>query len=472
MSLNPKNIEKNIKKIGISEANALLIEWINNSSDLIVRKDALKFLSSIDNGKNYDFLEHLFLAEESLELRRFSGDILIKNYKHHKKIAPLLQFILKEIKSVDQKYLAATLLNTLGSRSSRLLVRDFLRETIKERYGGRIDDFPVKIFDQQYDDGVTSSILDLAFNIIHSGYIKKRDNKIIFFSVIGGNLTNISDIGKLKVFSDLEHLILERNGIKHISGLESLKKLKVLNLNGNNIKTIEGVSELTYLTELDVSGNKVEHISGVEGLQNLRKLYLNENLIKDIGELNSLTGLEELNLSGNQISRIENLSELTSLKRLNLSFNEIKDIKGLDNLKNLLILNLNDNNISNMKGLQFLQELRFLNLSNNRIGEISNLDNQINLSKLILTNNNIRKIKGLKNLLKLTELYLDRNKIKVFEGLDNLASLIILFLSGNYIFEFSAKHVEPLTSLNFIFLNDNQLSKESLDAYNKFYRFI
>lgn len=61
MTLSPKEIEENLEAIGLTEAQFLLREWISSAGDLFSRQEALKFLGKIDNGKNYEFFEQLFV---------------------------------------------------------------------------------------------------------------------------------------------------------------------------------------------------------------------------------------------------------------------------------------------------------------------------------------------------------------------------------------------------------------------------
>ena len=84
MNLSPKYIRDNLNEIGIKEATTLLKEWIDNSNDNELRKDALKLFGEIDDGKgkNFKFYEQLFLSDEILEVSLISGSILRSKYVH------------------------------------------------------------------------------------------------------------------------------------------------------------------------------------------------------------------------------------------------------------------------------------------------------------------------------------------------------------------------------------------------------
>jgi len=77
----------------------------------------------------------------------------------------------------------------------------------------------------------------------------------------------------------------------------------------------------------------------------------------------------------------------------------------------------------------------------------------------------------LENLKNLQELFIDKNCIKQMEGINNLESLIILFLENNDIKDFKLSYINNLKNLNFIFLNQNPLTPESWEVYQKRTRF-
>ena len=107
MSINLDYIKENIDEIGIKEASILLKEWINNSKNPILRKNALEYFGkAVDNGNDFKFLENLFLSDENIEVRLVSGNILISNYLHYKELSSLFEFTLKKVSFVEQKLLA------------------------------------------------------------------------------------------------------------------------------------------------------------------------------------------------------------------------------------------------------------------------------------------------------------------------------------------------------------------------------
>jgi Leucine-rich repeat (LRR) protein len=478
MGFNPQHLRENISQIGIKEAKVHLKRWINNSNNPELRREALQLYGEIEQGKDYKFLEEIFLSDESVKLRLLSGKILGHNYFQHKKVIKLLEYVLNSEEEIYIKFLALELLDKFNLKKCHTIIHTFLEKMVE-----KIDENQRKnttsllsIMEQKPED--RRLILEICDNLILFNHYKEefgynvtlREGIIILLNCEGSNITHISDIPGIEKLVDLEHLILKRNRISKIEGLEILKKLKYLNLTNNDIEKIENLSHLRKLEDLILSENKISKVENIS-LPHLKKLFLDKNLISEIGDLDVALFLEEINLSSNQIKRITNLEKLKSLKTLNLSNNNIQRISGLDNLQNLISLNLNKNKVPKIEDLAHLVNLKILNLSNNEISKLENLENLQSLSHLEISKNQISKIEGLDNLINLQELFLDKNQINKIEGLNNLKSLIILFLERNNITNFDLKDIEHLENLNFIFLNENPLDIESKEKYETQTRF-
>lgn len=116
--------------------------------------------------------------------------------------------------------------------------------------------------------------------------------------------------------------------IEKISGIGTLKYLKILSLSRNNIKTFSGLEAVgDHLEELWISYNLIEKIKGVSALKALKVLYMGNNLVKDWAEFNRLQeipNLQELLFINNPICenvdaeswRMQVIRRLPSLKKL------------------------------------------------------------------------------------------------------------------------------------------------------------
>ncbi|GLV41818.1 uncharacterized protein CBL_13550 [Carabus blaptoides fortunei] len=109
----------------------------------------------------------------------------------------------------------------------------------------------------------------------------------------------------LGILHKCEKLSLSTNMIEKVSGIGTLKNLKILSLGRNYIKNFTGLEPLgDTLRELWISYNFVEKLKGVNCLKNLRVLYMSNNLVKEWTEFNKLQelqNLEELLFVGNPL---------------------------------------------------------------------------------------------------------------------------------------------------------------------------
>ncbi|MFX1236057.1 MAG: hypothetical protein ACFFBY_16140, partial [Promethearchaeota archaeon] len=151
MDLNPYYIKENIDDIGLKEGFSLLRDWINNSNDFNLRKEALEVYGQLDNGKSFRFFEQLFLTDEDVKIRLLAAEFLKQNYFYHPKLVSLLEFTLFNEKNIDQKFMAIEILNKLKSRKSHRVIKEFLRKTIKKNFSMNIKDFPKDLFNFDND---------------------------------------------------------------------------------------------------------------------------------------------------------------------------------------------------------------------------------------------------------------------------------------------------------------------------------
>lgn len=117
--------------------------------------------------------------------------------------------------------------------------------------------------------------------------------------------------------------------IEKISGISSLRNLKILSLGRNNIKTFSGLEAVgDRLEELWISYNLIEKLKGLNALKSLKVLYMSNNLVKDWNEFNrlqELPNLQDLLFTNNplcdsmdtEVWRAQVTRRLPALKKLN-----------------------------------------------------------------------------------------------------------------------------------------------------------
>ena len=141
--------------------------------------------------------------------------------------------------------------------------------------------------------------------------------------------TQITDLGGLEYFKNLQSLNLSSNAVTDISPLAGLIKLTSLSLGGNQVADISPLSGMTGLEKLSLSGCTAEDFSPLESLASLTVLILDDSAITDLSALSGLTGLAYLSLKDTQVSDVSPLSGLTGLKQLYLSECPVDDYSPL-----------------------------------------------------------------------------------------------------------------------------------------------
>ena len=151
----------------------------------------------------------------------------------------------------------------------------------------------------------------------------------------------LTDISGIKLFKNLEELILPYNKIVNISVLKDLNNLKTLDMESNEINDISVLKKMKYLQLLILGYNNIKKLSNIKHLKNLVYLNLGNNKLTDIFELKYLNKLQILKLNHNNlIKNISVIKDLTDLKTLDirsleLESDQIQYIKSLKNLENL-----------------------------------------------------------------------------------------------------------------------------------------
>lgn len=112
-----------------------------------------------------------------------------------------------------------------------------------------------------------------------------------------------SDADKYKAIISLNSLVLDRQRIGSISGLDTLSNLVHLSLCHNRLRSIHGLERLAELEVLSLAGNKITKIQGISSLQKLRTLDLADNSVTELPEGHIFpAGLSSLQLNGNPVA--------------------------------------------------------------------------------------------------------------------------------------------------------------------------
>ncbi|XP_030336096.1 leucine-rich repeat and IQ domain-containing protein 1 isoform X3 [Strigops habroptila] len=245
-------------------------------------------------------------------------------------------------------------------------------------------------------------------------------------------------LSTLSECSNLQFLTLRRCGLVALEGLSSCKDLKYINVEENNIQIID-CENLENLFILILSKNHLSSVCGLDGCINLQNLELSYNRITRIGGLESLKNLQQLIVDHNQLISTKGLCEAPTLIHLDCSFNHLTQVEGIENCGLLQILKLQGNNLQEfprlenhvllrelylddnsisavrMLSLCWLPLLQILLLSQNRLTELVPLNSFVSLEKLDIKNNCLSDLEGVISWLggchKLRELSLSGNPL-------------------------------------------------------------
>ncbi|MBJ8051443.1 NEAT domain-containing leucine-rich repeat protein [Bacillus cereus] len=205
--------------------------------------------------------------------------------------------------------------------------------------------------------------LDLSNNKITNvaPLIEMKNVKSLYLS---GN--QIEDVTALAKMEQLDYLNLANNKITNVAPLSALKNVTYLTLAGNQIEDIKPLYSLP-LKDLVLTRNKVKDLSGIDQMNQLNKLFIGKNQIEDVTPLAKMTHLTELDLPNNELKDITPLSNLVNLQKLDLEANYISDLSPVSNLKKLVYLSFVANEIRDVRPVVELSKTAYINVQNQKV---------------------------------------------------------------------------------------------------------
>ncbi|EOB02119.1 Leucine-rich repeat and IQ domain-containing protein 1, partial [Anas platyrhynchos] len=282
-------------------------------------------------------------------------------------------------------------------------------------------------------------------------------------------------LSTLSECSNLQVLTLRRCGLVALEGLSSCKDLKYINVEENSIEMVD-CENLENLCILILNKNHISSVCGLDGCINLQNLELSYNRITRIANRQELCiaicnhCMQPLYVVWACLFRITSSlikQDRRCKKRCLVQYAEYEISRssinsdssysvcsGLESLKNLQQLNVDHNQLINTKGLCEAPTLIHLDCSFNHLTQIEGIESCGLLQILKLQGNNLQELPRLENHVLLRELYLDDNSICAMKMLPLywLPLLQILSLSQN-----SLTELVPLNSF---------VSLEKLDIKN------
>ncbi|MEI5913475.1 NEAT domain-containing leucine-rich repeat protein [Bacillus albus] len=205
--------------------------------------------------------------------------------------------------------------------------------------------------------------LDLSNNKITNvaPLVEMKNVKSLY---LAGN--KIEDVTALAKMEQLDYLNLANNKITNIAPLSALKNVTYLTLAGNQIEDIKPLYSLP-LKDLVLTRNKVKDLSGIDQMKQLNELWIGKNQIEDVTPLVKMTHLKVLDLPHNELKDITPLSSLVNLQKLDLEANYISDLSPVSNLKKLVYLSFIANEIRDVRPVIELSKKAYINVQNQKV---------------------------------------------------------------------------------------------------------
>ncbi|HDR8182310.1 TPA: NEAT domain-containing leucine-rich repeat protein [Bacillus thuringiensis] len=205
--------------------------------------------------------------------------------------------------------------------------------------------------------------LDLSNNKITNvaPLIEMKNVKSLYLS--GNQIEDVTALGKME---QLDYLNLANNKITNVAPLSALKNVTYLTLAGNQIEDIKPLYSLP-LKDLVLTRNKVKDLSGIDQMNQLNKLFIGKNQIEDVTPLAKMTQLTELDLPNNELKDITPLSNLVNLQKLDLEANYISDLSPVSKLNKLVYLSFVANEIRDVRPVIELSKKAYINVQNQKV---------------------------------------------------------------------------------------------------------
>ncbi|KAL1256952.1 hypothetical protein QQF64_012497 [Cirrhinus molitorella] len=183
----------------------------------------------------------------------------------------------------------------------------------------------------------------------------------------GCSLSTLSECNRLQT------LTLRRCGLTSLDGLNQCTEIRYIDVQENSIAYVD-CGGLANLQVLLLGRNQLMNIHGLDGAENLQILQLSHNNISRLSGLGPLKMLLRLSVDHNQLLSTRGLKEIYTLLHLDCSYNHLSHIEGLENCALLNTLDLRGNSLTELPVLQNHVLLRDLYLDDNLISSVHDLE--------------------------------------------------------------------------------------------------
>ncbi|RYP70130.1 hypothetical protein DL771_005642 [Monosporascus sp. 5C6A] len=213
----------------------------------------------------------------------------------------------------------------------------------------------------------------------------------------------------------------------------------------------------------------VEKITEVEPFEpdwdSMRELDISNKQLTTLHKLDEFcANVVTLDASNNSISHLDGVPG--SVRNLRMTCNQLSELTAWGHLMNLQYVDVSNNQLNSLYPFKELVHLRNLRADNNQIASLDGINLHDSLQVLRVRGNLIEKVDfdGTR-LRRLTELDLEGNQISSIQNVDQLPCLATLNLQHNWLTSFDPTPNQPMPSLRYLKLSDNDLVTLDLSAY-------
>lgn len=212
------------------------------------------------------------------------------------------------------------------------------------------------------------------------------------------------------------------------------------------------------ITSLYIQGDKITELN-VDAATELTSLYAADNKLTWV-DVHKLKKLTDLDLQGNELTSLV-LTDNTALKNLNVANNNLTSnsfsVATATRFDNLVVAN---NQLSSALPASVLRNTKNYWAQNNKFSSVS-LTNCNNFHSLVLSGNKLSAIALIKQP-QLTDLWIDNNEIKTLNLSNGAPLLRTIAADHNKLTSIQWDVTNNKKSLEYAYLNDNQLFPGSL----------
>ncbi|XP_064199070.1 leucine-rich repeat and IQ domain-containing protein 1 [Anguilla rostrata] len=199
----------------------------------------------------------------------------------------------------------------------------------------------------------------------------------------------------------LRHIDLQENEIKFVN-CKDLSKLQVLLLSRNQLTSIHGLEDAVNLDVLELSHNRISRLGGLESQKRLQRLLIDHNQLISTRGLSELYTLLYLDCGYNHLTSMGDIENCALLSTLKLQGNNLTEPPSLKNHILMKELYLDDNIVSSLDSLSvcWLPLLQLISASKNSITHLPPLSDCVSLERLDISHNCLSELENVRHSLK------------------------------------------------------------------------